>query len=50
MRPRPFSLSVVFGRWVSRGCDVGATAQEVLLRADRITTCGFTAGFLLAEA
>ena len=26
MRVRPFPLSVVFGRWVSRGCDVGVSA------------------------
>jgi hypothetical protein len=50
MRVRPFSLSVVFGRWVSRGCDVGATAGTAFSRVDRFVTCGFTPAFRLAEA
>src|SRR5687768_4604864 len=49
-RFRPFLLSGLCGRWVSRGCDVGTTAETPFSRVDRVVTCGFTAGFRFAEA
>jgi hypothetical protein len=35
---------------VSRGCDMGATAEMPFSRIDRLVTCGFTASFRLAGA
>src|SRR4051812_20714227 len=49
MRFGPFVVSVPCGRWVSRGCEVGAVGETVASRLGRLVTCAFVAGFRLVE-
>src|SRR4051794_33994190 len=49
MRLRPLVVPVPCGRWVSRGCAVGAIRGTVVSRLGRFVTCGFPVGFRLVE-